>query len=291
MFERIVFPTDGSDPALAVFEFAQTIALEHDAELHVLNVADTNRDSVTQISGEVVDALEEAGETAVAETTENARQGVSLVTEVLQGDPPQTIVDYCDQVDADLVEMPTHGRAGLERVLLGSVTERVINTSPAPVLAVNPSEESTPEYPPEDVLVPTDGSKGSERALADAIDLAAATGATLHVLTVVETRSLGFDARSMIKDEDLEADATELVSEAAEKAEATLSDVRTAIEHGQPYREIQSYIEANDVDLVAMGTHGRTDFSRYLLGSVANKLVRSSPVPVLTVRADTGDAE
>ena len=287
MYDRILFPTDGSDAALAVFEYAQAIALEHDAELHVLNVADTNRDSVTQISGTVVDALEREGEQAVADLAERAPATTPVETDVVQGDPGETIVDYSDQLDADLVVMPTHGRKGIERVLLGSVTEHVINHAPVPVVAVTPGEEQTLEYPPRNVLVPTDGSDGSDRALASGIDLAAATGATLHVMTVVETASLGFDARSLVKDEDLEANANEIIADATETAEARLDDVSTSIQYGRTDREIRSYVDANDVDLVVMGTHGRTDFSRYLLGSVANKLVRTSSVPVLTVRADT----
>ncbi|WP_136717757.1 universal stress protein [Halorientalis salina] len=291
MFERVLFPTDGSETAASVFEFAEAIATEHGAELHVLNVADTSRDSVTRVGGEVVDALETEGERAVDELTERASAGTALQTTVIQGEPKRTIVDYSDRIDADLVVMPTHGRSGLERVLLGSVTEHVINNASVPVLAVNPSEDGLPSYPPTDVLVPTDGSEGADRALASGIDLAAAIGATLHVLTVVETASLGFDARSKVKDADLEATGNEIIADATERAEASVDDVTTSVRHGRPYREIRSYVDDNGIDLVTMGTHGRTDFSRYVLGSVANKLVRSSPVPVLTVRGETDDTE
>ncbi len=289
MIDRILFPTDGSEAADAVFEFAQQIALEHDAELYVLNVADTNRDSVTQISGKVVDALEDEGKRIVEELTADASAGVSIRTDVVQGDPEQTIVEYSQRIDADLIVMATHGRSGLERVLLGSITERVVSTATAPVLAVNPDEVGTPSYPCENVLVPTDGSEGATRALRTAVELASVTGATLHVLTVVETASLGFDARSMLKDEELESSASETIAEATEIAEDSLSEVKSSIQHGHPHREIRSYVDDNDIDLVAMGTHGRTDFSRYLLGSVANKLLRSSPVPVLTARAGADD--
>lgn len=289
MIDRILFPTDGSEAAESVFAFAQEMATEHGATLYVLNVADTNRDSVTQISGEVVDALEHEGERIVEALADSASAGVSVETDVVQGDPRQTIVEYGDRIDADVIVMPTHGREGLERLLLGSITEGVINTATVPVIAVNPGTDGAAAYPCRNVLVPTDGSEGSTRAVRTGVDLANATGATLHLLTVVETGSLGFDARSMLKDEELESNANEVIAEATEMAEESLDDVRSSIRHGQPYREIRSYLDANDVDFVVMGTHGRTDFSRYLLGSVANKLVRSSPVPVLTVRSDEDD--
>ncbi|MFB6179972.1 MAG: universal stress protein [Halorientalis sp.] len=288
MFDRILFPTDGSDTTVAVFEYVQQIAREHGASVTVLNVADTGRDSVTQISGDVVDALEQDGERIVADLAEHA-SGIDVDTEVLQGDPAATVEEYADRIGADLIVMPTHGRSGLERLLLGSVTERVINTASVPVLAVNPDHGAW-TYPPANVLVPTDGSAGAARALASGIDLAGATGATLHLLTVVETASLGFDARSVVKDEQLEATGRRILDDATAQAHASLDDVQDVIRDGEPYREIDSYIDDAGVDLVVMGTHGRTDFSRYLLGSVANKLVRSSPVPVLTVRAAADDS-
>ncbi|MFB6206313.1 MAG: universal stress protein [Haloglomus sp.] len=137
MYERILFPTDGSDGADAALEHAVDLACTYDARLYVLYVADTNRDSVTVVEGDVVDALEAEGESVVAAAAQRARgRGVDTETDVLQGDPPDTILDYVDQRDIDLIVMPTRGRQGLDRYLLGSVTERVLRTASAPVLAV-----------------------------------------------------------------------------------------------------------------------------------------------------------
>ena len=285
MYDRILFPTDGSEPAVSSLEYALDVASAHDATVHVLNVADTNRDSVARVGGEVVDALEQQGEEIVTgAAVRAAERGVSVVSTVLQGDPYRTIVDYGEEADVDLIVMPTHGRRGLERLLLGSVTERVLNTTKAPVITVTSDERREPTYPVRTVLVSTDGSDGATEALREAIGMATATGASLHVLHVVETGSLGLDARSVLKKSEYAERADGIVAEATGIAEeAGLDDVTGSVVAGRVHREIRSYVDEHEVDLVAIGKHGRTEFGRYLPGSVTAKLVRTSPVPLLTV--------
>ncbi|MFC6988288.1 universal stress protein [Haloplanus sp. GCM10025708] len=290
MYDRILFPTDGSDVADPVFDYALDVADAHDAEIHVLHVADTTQDSVTVVGGDVVDVLVTEGERIVAETAERATErGLPVTTEVLQGHPSDGIVDYARNYDIDLVVMPTHGREGLKRVLLGSVTERVVNDAPVPVLTVNPDAEASP-YPAANVLVPTDGSRGANLALDEGIGVVDATDATLHILHVVETGGLGIDVRSAVAEDRLAERADEVVADAADAAASASVDAVTEIAHGGAYRKILEYVEENDIDLVVVGTHGRTGFDRYLLGSVTSKLVRTSPVPVLLVRASTDDS-
>ena len=291
MFDHILFPTDGSDPAESVLEYALQIGAEHEATLHILNVADTGRDSVTSIRGEIIDVLEEEGQQIVDEAAQRAEdRGVSVVSEVLQGDPYKTIVDYSEQSDVDCIVMPTHGRRGIHRFLLGSVTERVINTAAVPVISVNPDRDHPLTYPPQHILVPTDGSRGAELAVTEGINVANATGATLHLLHVVETGSLGPDARSKLNEGESTGRAHEIIAEATEKAEeASLEPVTSVIEHGDPSKVIRNYIDENEIDLAILGAHGQTDFNRYVMGGVSAKLVRTSPVPVMWVREADAD--
>lgn len=286
MYERILFPTDGSEPAGSVLDYALQISSEHDATIHVLNVADTGRDSLTRIQGEVIDALEQEGRRIVDEAAQRATdRDVPVVPEVLQGDPYETIVSYSEQFDIDLIVMPTHGRRGLKRFLVGSVTERVINTAEVPVIAVNPDRDRPLAYPCRNLLVPTDGSRGAELALAEGTAVAKATGATIHLLHVVETGSLGPDARSVLREGELTERANEILTEAVETAEAESIDaVESELEYGVPSKEIRTYIDENAIDLAIVGTHGETDFSRYVMGGVSAKIVRTSPVPVMWVR-------
>ena len=268
------------------------MASEHEATIHVINVIDTSRDSPPGIQEDVTDALEQDGTEIVNEAVQRATErGNTVVSEVLRGDPHEAIVEYSVQSGIELIVMPTHGRRGLQRFLLGSVTERVINTADVPVLAVNPDTQPL-AYPCQQLLVPTDGSPGSKRALSEAITLANATGATLHLLHVVETGSLGPDDRSVVNDEELTTRADEIIADAIETAEAATVDcLESEIEVGIPSREIQKYVDAHDIDLAILGTHGETDFSRYMMGGVSAKIVRTSPVPVMWVREPDSSGE
>ena len=136
------------------------------------------------------------------------------------------------------------------------------------------------------MLVPTDGSRCATAALELGVDAANAEGAALHILSVVDVASLGVDVRTDIQTKALEESADEIVARASEFAEeASVESVSGAVEFGSSiYGEILTYVEEHEVDLVVVGTHGRTGFDRYVLGSVAEKLVRTSPVPVMTVR-------
>lgn len=286
MFDELLFPTDGGDGATAALEHVLEIAAMHDSTVHLLNVADTNLESVTRIQGDVTDVLEPEGEDVVREAAERAdRRGVTTVTEVLQGDPYRTIVDYAGSRGIDLVVMPTRGRQGLEHLLLGSTTERVVRRSDVPVLTLQP-DEGVPEYPYRNVLVPSDGSDCAGAALRTGVDVAKAAGAAMHVLSVVNTASLAIDVRADARTGAEGESANEFVEEASAVAEdAGVESVSGTVESGASvHRTIRSYVEEHDVDVVVLGTHGRTGFERYVLGSVAEKLVRTSPIPVLTVR-------
>ncbi|PHQ38668.1 universal stress protein UspA [Halorubrum persicum] len=282
MFDRILFPTDGSDGATAAFDHVLDLAADHDATVHVLNVADTTHDSVTQIGGDVVDVLEREGEEIVEAAADRAAdRGVEAVTEVLQGGVAETIAAYAGEYGVDLVVMPTRGRTGFDRLLLGSTTERVVRESTVPVLSIRPDGEPA-QYPYQNVLVPTDGSDPAGDALDRALTLADHMGATVHILNVVGVGAVGQEGYSGV--EGLVEGAEETVSAAAATAEEAGVEAVEAVEVGSSAaRGIEAYIEEHDIDLVAMGTQGRTGVKRYLLGSVAERTVRTSRVPVLTV--------
>ncbi|MEF8878256.1 MAG: universal stress protein [Haloarculaceae archaeon] len=285
MYENILLPFDGSDGAAEVLHHASEIAHWADATLEVLYVADTTRDSVTVVEGRTVDALEQQGEDVVDEAAKTLDTlGVAYDTDVVQGNPAPTIVDYAERYDQDLIVMPTHGREGLSRYLVGSVTEKVVRLSSVPVLTVRMQPDETLVFPYEDVLVPTDGSPAATYAADHVLSLAASLDATVHVLSVVDDSVLGLDVRSTVSGEESERVATEAVEEVVSQAEARgVTDTVGSVERGSPVEEILDYIDSNDVHVVGLGTTGRTGTDRILLGSVAEKTVRAAPVPVMTV--------
>lgn len=134
----------------------------------------------------------------------------------------------------------------------------------------------------EEILIPTDGSDGSMRAVDHAIELAEAMDATLATLYVVDTTSA--DASIVQTLEVLEDAGQEVVEEIRDyAAEKGIDDVLTNVTPGTPHKTILAYAEEIDADVIVMGTHGRTGLNRYLLGSVTEKVVRSSDRPVVTV--------
>lgn len=282
MFERILVPTDGSEHAEVALEYAIDLASRFESTVHVLHVVDSrllenapHYDSVLADAEQLIDSI----------VAEHAGVDVPVEGEVATGVPHTAILDRVDDEAADLIAMGSHGRTGPERFLLGSVTEKVLRRSDVPVLTVKLRDGDSVSPPFTDVLVPTDGSDGAAAAVDPALAIAEAYHSTLHILSVVDVMALGPDVRTDFVMEGLEESAQSAVEAVEERVlAADISDLAGAVEVGYPYAEIRSYVEEHDVNLVVMGTHGRSGISRYLLGSVTEKLVRTCPVPVMTVR-------
>jgi nucleotide-binding universal stress UspA family protein len=140
------------------------------------------------------------------------------------------------------------------------------------------------------ILFPTDGSKGSERAAESAVETAAAHGATLHVLHVVdEDVYKAYSGDEYVHDHEglesaLEQEGKEAVEEVAEEARDAGVEVVTTVEHGRPHDDILSYSDEVGADIIIMGTKERTGDYRQLLGSVTDRVLRTSSVPVTVVK-------
>ena len=288
MYDTILVPTDGSAGAEAAARHALNLASLFDSEVRFLSVVD-KRSYSGDLAG--VDSLvADQREALVEGATNNLRPLEDLATEtavpfessIEHGVPHESILEYADEHDVDMVAMGTHGRTGLQRVLIGSVTERVVRTSDIPVLTTRavPNEHSSYE----DVLIPTDGSDAASAAIDHGLTIAERYDATVHALSVVDVSSLAgsYDVTPII--EAWKDDCERAVTEVAEAAESRDIDVSTEVKQSTPYRAIKTYVENEGVDLVAMGTHGRTGLERYLVGSVTTRTVRTSDIPVLTVR-------
>ncbi len=140
--ETIVVPTDGSAHAEVALERALTIASHHDATVHILSIVDVAPAGIEDQNDLRLDRLERFARRVVDEGVERATNaGVETEVTVTYGSTHQKIRTYTDAVDADLLVMGTHGRSGLDRLLLGSVTERVLRTATTPVLTVRAASE------------------------------------------------------------------------------------------------------------------------------------------------------
>jgi nucleotide-binding universal stress UspA family protein len=138
VYERILVPTDGSDCATEAFEHALDLAEVHDATLEALYVVDTSMAHMAPELGvdNILTALESQGESVLETARERAEErGVDVETTLVQGIPRTAILEAIED-GADVVVMGTHGRSGLDRFLVGSVAERVVRSSPVPVLTI-----------------------------------------------------------------------------------------------------------------------------------------------------------
>lgn len=279
MLERVLVATDGSEVADAAVAHGVEVAARFDAAVEFLTVVDV-RDLE---NAPTADDRRAAARDVVADLAARAdERGLEGRHEVRTGVPAEAILEHVEDVGADLVVVGTHGRTGYRRLVLGSVAESVLRAAPVPVLTVPPAAAGGEDY--QDVLVPTDGSSCAERATDWALTLARRYGARVHGLSVVEPDALGLDVRSAALLDRHRQAATDAVESVAAAAEADGLAVESAVREGRPHRAIGSYVDERGVDLVVMGTHGGTDLDRLLLGSVAERTVRTSPVPVVTVR-------
>jgi nucleotide-binding universal stress UspA family protein len=137
VYDTILLPTDGSEGAETALDHALELAGTYGSTLHVLFVVNTTYLGSGAAEATTTETLRSTGERIVEEAVERAAErDIDVVGETRNGDPYTQILDYADETGSDLIVMGTHGRSGLDRYLLGSVTEKVVRTADAPVLTV-----------------------------------------------------------------------------------------------------------------------------------------------------------
>jgi nucleotide-binding universal stress UspA family protein len=245
----------------------------------------------------------------VQQTVEELISGASIRASgaVLRGRAAEQISERERTVGADLVVMTSHARTGLSRAFLGSVADGVVRNVGAPVLLLRPEE--TTLHPSEvrrsfsHILVPLDGSESSASILPGAIDIARATGARVTLLQVVMPVPLmvAYDAAMPLAYAPVVPDqeATEQVIADSRAALAKVADrmrsesgltVESQVVQGDRIGDrIAEYAKAHGADLIAMSTRTR-GAARFFLGSVADKVLRSTELPMLLYRPPTKDA-
>ncbi|RQG95663.1 ferredoxin Fer [Natrarchaeobius oligotrophus] len=260
MYDEILVPTDGSEVAERAGTVAVRMAELFGADLTVVSVREPdNKGGAKRAVRDLEEVAIEAGLTPQTEIINDEQAAIH-----------RAIIDYAGEHGVDVVVMGTHGRTGIGRFLLGSVAEQTLQQSPIPVVTVH--EDTAIDFEVADVLVPTDGSEGAEAATEHAIDLVTEVGGTLHALNVT---SGGREKESSPTDD------------VRDRGEAAGVEVVTATRSGRPHEAIAGYTAEAGIDVVVMGTHGRTGLRRYLLGSVTERTVRFSPVPVVSVKPES----
>jgi len=277
MFTRIIVPLDGSSESTVSVPVAGVIARATGASLTLLSVV------TDQQRGD--DVREKLERTA----SELAADDLSVNTVVRKGSPAEQILDEISGEHADLVIMCTHGRMGLSRMVLGSVTQRVLSGSTIPLLVVRPGERQSNRL--QRLLVPVDGSPGGALALGTAMELAKSSGATIHLLEVVVPIPTyayeGYAVQAPLYvdaswDNDARAAAHTYVSSLEERLREQGLGVTSEVVVARWVAEtIVTRAEALSSDMIVMSSHALTGAARALFGSVADAVVRQAQCPVL----------
>lgn len=300
MFTRLLVPLDCSQLAEQALGPAAAIARASHAEIEIVYVrhVPTLGGFEDDLWGDAEAEVRAYIDTIAAELRSGA--GVEAQATLLRGEPTDMICRRIWETDADLVVMSSHGRTGVSRAWLGSVADGIARHSSVPVLMLRPvagrSRRDAAQHRFARVLVPLDGSALAADILVPATALAKCSGASLQLLRVVEpTPQIGIESGipyafppSLIDDpatKRAEAEAKEqLADEARQLGEQTglTVDWHVLVEpHAGP--AIVDFARGHQSDVIALSTHGR-GLSRFLVGSVADKVLRGSGLPMLVYR-------
>ncbi len=293
VLDDLLLARDFSSISDRALRHALDLAARTGAALHLLHVDVLHDDNTTQSPGTGLDKIREELKNDPRAASDEALDAVSIheVTERDVSAGP-AILMYASENDIDLITLGTHGRRGPKRILLGSVAEEVVRRASVPVLTVRGGEDAThlPVGGVDRMLVPVDFSDPSREALRHARELASLYGADLDLLYVVEEAlhpAFYVGGVSSIYDvePDIEEKARAHLQKFANKTPGAKVNINVHAVPGQAAASILSFVEEHEIDLVTTSTHGRTGMDRFLLGSVAEKLVRHLRCPVLTVKA------
>jgi nucleotide-binding universal stress UspA family protein len=295
-FKQIICPVDFSEASVRAFAHAAAIARWYDAQLTVLHVVPTFETIL--VRGDFGDPVQVVTPMPREQVLEEMSRTLNLAAVSARatpvgetGDPQTTIIDQAISKNADLIVMGTHGRRGLKRLLLGSVTEAILREAPCPVLTVPPrapasvSEEVTFKR----ILCPIDFSPSALQALGFALDLARQADGRVTLLHVVEWLAeegprVSTDFSILGYRRYLGEDAQDRLRNVVAKESRAWVEIDDVVVYGRAHREILRAAETKPADLIVMGVQGRDGIGLALFGSTTQQVARGAMCPVLTVR-------
>ncbi|NUQ35316.1 MAG: universal stress protein [Planctomycetaceae bacterium] len=289
-FQRIIFPTDFSPTADAALKTAAAFAAKHRAELHIIHVVDV---SAYMYAGYPYADLTAEMMRSAAKRLQHlklpaAAKKIMTVPVLLQGDIGSEITAYAAKIKADLIVMASHARKSVARFFLGSVADRLLHSARCPVLVMR--APASPKFKAEKgfkrIAVPTDFSTTADVGLGRAMELAREYKAEVHIVHAVERDVLGILPPKMQKEANRQAEklTKDKLAELASWDKSNLK-IKTAVLDGEPADAMAAYVQKAKCDLVVIGSHGRGEISRLILGSVADRLLRLVECPVFVERA------
>jgi nucleotide-binding universal stress UspA family protein len=288
----IVCPIDFSEFSIRAYHHALSLAEHYRAKLVVQHVVELWRYPYADYAASLGEherfwrALREAGQEQLQEFVKNhTHDEIQPELVVHQGIAPDSILSFVQAQKTDLIVMGTHGRRGFDRLMLGSTTDRVMRRASCPVLAIcrpphdsmAAGEERHHVHHLSRILLCTDFSENSERALNYAISATAEYDAELTLLHVLEK------PQNPAKTEEAIAIATEQLDKLIPPEGRKTLKIKTAVRIGKPYQQIIQLAVETQIDMVTMGVHGRGALDLAVFGSTTYRVMQLGPCPVLAV--------
>ncbi len=285
MYRKMLIAVDGTETSSHALTQALVLARSEESEVVLASVV-PSYDGDLRILGDksALTAMrrpyEEALEQAVAQAE---AQGVRARAMLAEGDPVEELLTLVEEMGVDCVALGKRGSYYSDLVPIGSVAAKIARLSEVDVLLVPNHKDLRLER----IVAPLDGSAPSNKAGERAVDLAARYGSALFLVTVYELPLEGF-AQNPDLDKAFYDKASGFQKPLVKLAERReLRRVQAVIRQGVPvYRVLADFVRQEDAGLVVMGTAGRGDFKRLLLGSVAERIVGSGVAPVLLVKKE-----
>jgi hypothetical protein len=267
--EKLLIATDGSEYSKSALREAINLAKICSSKLIAVSVVKTIPE-FEDLVPQVIDKIEkEASEHLDSIKKIASKEGIDCEIMLhLSEEPYQDIVDVAEKNKVNIIIVGTHGRTGLKRLMMGSVTAKVIGHSPCNVLVI----PLHAKVECRSILIATDGSRYSDAAASEAIGIAKKCGSSFIVLSVASSDAEIQSAEDNVKK----------VVELAEKEGIKTEGITVK---GKPYEAIVETAKQKHADLVIVGSHGRTGLDRLLMGSVTERVIGHSESAVLVVKA------
>lgn len=287
MFTKILVPLDGSELSERALAYAGQLAGNNGRLMLVRATLSHRRLGVSEMQAQD-EAIGEAESYLVNMTELLASGQIDADWRVYYGQAADGILEEAQLHHADSIVMSSHGRTGMSRLLFGSIAEQVLHRTQVPLLLIPArSHTSWQAEGTKRIVVPLDGSAGSEAALEPAMLLARRLSASLYLLAVVEPVTMGLLGEQVYFPGQMEGKAEQArpyLEGVAARVRARGLQVRAESDLGFPATSIAALARDQQTAAVVMASHARAGFAQVALGSVAASLVRHSMAPLLVVR-------
>jgi nucleotide-binding universal stress UspA family protein len=280
-YRKILVAFDGSDSSTNALLQGFKLAVEEKSWITVATVVPSYEGDLDLIAvGDIYKALRRPGEEILAKATALAGKEGALIRTVLEeGDIYSRLVDLAEAENCGVIVIGRRGTSAAGQLLIGSVTARVIGHSQRDVLVV--PEGTAIGW--KKILVATDGSRYSSLAADKAIDFAGSYGGSIWAVSVVDVPA-EFYGEAPDAVDSLIRNAKGFVASVKEQAEKKNITAAASVGEGDAHAVITKVSRDENIDVIVMGSHGRTGLKRLLMGSVTEKVIGHAPCPVLVVK-------